>query len=38
MGYEPTNAEIMKLLSDADIDNSGGISFQEFYDMMVLKE
>ena len=38
MGYEPTNAEVMKLLSDADIDGDGGVSFTEFYDMMVLKE
>ena len=34
LGFEPKKEEIMKMIRDADQDNSGVIDFPEFLDMM----
>ena len=34
LGFEPKKDEIMKMIKDADQDNSGVIDFPEFLDMM----
>ena len=37
LGFEPKKDEIMKMIRDADKDNSGVIDFPEFLDMMTQK-
>ena len=37
LGFEPKKDEILKMIADADKDNSGVIDFNEFVDMMQQK-
>ncbi|CAM9399961.1 unnamed protein product [Ascophyllum nodosum] len=38
LGYSPTNQQLKDMMARVDLDNSGGISFDEFVTMMQLGE
>ena len=38
MGQNPSDVEILELMSAVDEDNSGGISFSEFLEMVTMQK